>query len=130
MADVLAEFGGFRLTVRTAGIISALLILILFLLLRMVMNKKTAAGTRTLTKWLDAAGFGLLPAAAAWKIFDAAYAGAGRALIEPLPEIPWMTQNGRFLPCSIEAAAALLCFAGLCIWMMIRKSMSVIVVSR
>ena len=122
MADVLTEIGGVQLTVRMAGIIATLLILILFMLLRMAMNKKAAEGTRTLMKWLDGIGFGLLPAAAVWKIFEAAAdAGAGRALIEPLPRIPWLTENGRFLPCSIEAAAALLCFAGLCIWMMIRK---------
>ena len=121
MADVLAEIGGVRLTVRMAGMIVTLLVLILFMLLRMAMNKKAAEGTRTLMKWLDGIGFGLLPAAAVWKIFDAADAGAGRALIEPLPQIPWLTENGRFLPCSIEAATALLCFAGLCIWLMVRK---------
>ena len=38
MADVLAEIGGVRLTVRMAGIIAALLVLILFMLLRMAMT--------------------------------------------------------------------------------------------
>ena len=37
-------------------------LLILFMLLRMAMNKKAAEGTRTLMKWLDGIGFGLLPA--------------------------------------------------------------------
>ena len=121
MADVLAEFGGVRLTVRMAGIIAALLILLLFMILRMTMNKKAASGERILLKWLDGIGFGLLPAASVWKIFDTAYTGSGRALIEPLPPIRWLTKNGNFLPCSIEAAAALLCFAGLCLWLIIRK---------
>ena len=38
MADVLTEIGGVRLTVRMAGIIAALLVLILFMLLRMAMT--------------------------------------------------------------------------------------------
>ena len=42
MNDVLAEIGGVKLTVRMAGAIAALLILILFMLLRMAMNKKAA----------------------------------------------------------------------------------------
>ena len=121
MADVLAEISGVKLTVRMAGIVAALLILILFTLLRKAMNKKAASETKTLIKWIDGIGFGLLPAIAVWKIFESAYDGAGRAVIEPLPAIPWLTENSRFLPCSIETAAALLCFAGMCLWLMFRK---------
>ena len=121
MADVLAEIGGVKLTIRTAGIVTAVLVLILFTLLRTAMNKKAAAETRTLMRWLDGIGFGLLPAAAVWKIFESGYAGSGREVIEPLPLIPMLTKNGRFMPGSIEAVAALLCFIGICIWLIIRK---------
>ena len=121
MADVLAEIGGVRMTVRMAGIILCLLTLVLFTLLRFAMNQKASAETRKLLRWLDGIGFGLLPAAAVLKIFDSAYGEAGREVIEPLPMIPMLTENGRFMPGSIETAAALLCFSGLCIWLMIRK---------
>lgn len=121
MADVLAEIGGVKITIRTAGIITAALTLTLFTLLRIAMNKKAAAETRTPVRWADGLGFGLLPAAAVWKIFESMYAAAGRAVIEPLPMIPWMTAEGRFVPANIETAAALICFAGICIWLMIRK---------
>ena len=121
MADVLAEVGGVKLTVRTAGIIAAVLVLILFTILRITMNKKTAAKTRAFEKWLDGIGFALLPAAAIWKIFEARCGGAGREIIEPLPLIPELTENGRFVPGNIEAIAALLCFLGICVWLMIRK---------
>lgn len=121
MADVLAEISGVRFTVRMAGIISATLILLLFALLRKAMNRKAAAESQTLMRWLDGIGFGLLPAVSVWKIFEVRYAGVGREVIEPLPQIIQLTENGKFIPCSIESAAALLCFAGLCFWLMIRK---------
>ena len=121
MADVLAEIGGVKLTFRTAGILTSALVLILFTILRIRMNPKTSAETRRLTGWLDGIGFGLLPALSVWKIFEALRSGAGGDVTEPLPLIPGLTENGRFLPESIEAAAALLCFAGVCVWLMIRK---------
>ena len=121
MADVLTEIDGVKLTIRTVGIVTAVLVLILFILLRIAMNKKTAAETQKIMRWLDGIGFGLLPAAAVWKIFEERYSGAGREVFEPLPLIPGLTENGKFIPGSIEAAAALLCFAGICLWLIIRK---------
>ena len=121
MADVLAEIGGFRFTIRSAGIAAALVTLALFMILRFAMNKKTAAGERTLFRWADALGFGMMPAAAVWKLFENRYTGRGREVIEPLPLVGELTEDGRFLPCNIEAALILLCFAGICIWLMIRK---------
>ena len=121
MADVLAEAGGVSLTIRTAGIAVSLLVLILFMLIRTARNKKTPGDSPTFSRWTDGAGFGLLPAAAAWKIFETIYAGNGGEVIEPLPMLPWLTENGRFVPCAIETAAALICFAGICCWLMLRK---------
>ena len=121
MADVLAEIGGVRLTIRTAGITVSLLILVLFMLIRTAMNKKAPGDTPAFSRWMDSAGFGLLPAAAAWKIFETIYAAAGREVIEPLPMLPWLTESGRFIPGAIETAAALICFAGICCWLMFRK---------
>ena len=126
MADVLAEIGGVKLTIRMAGIAAALLTLVLFAALRSAMNKKTTAAslkaeTRKFLRFMDGIGFGLLPAIAVWKLFEAPYAGAGSEVIEPLPRLPWVMENGRFLPCGIETAAALLCFLGVCLWLMIRK---------
>ena len=121
MADVLAEAGGVKLTVRMAGIAAALLTLALFAALRAAMNKKRAGEQRLSGGWADCIGFGLLPAMAVWKTFETLYGGAGRPVIEPLPLIPGVTENGRFVPCMTEAAAAILCFAGICIWLMIRR---------
>ena len=45
MADVLAEIGGVKLTIRMAGIAAALLTLVLFAALRSAMNKKTTAAS-------------------------------------------------------------------------------------
>ena len=121
MADVLAVIGGARFTVRMAGVISSTLIVLLFVFLRKAMNRRAAAEAQTLMRWLDGIGFGLLPAVSVWKIFEACYTGAGREVIEPLPHIIQLTESGKFIPCSIESAAALLCFAGLCFWLMFRK---------
>ena len=73
-------------------------------------------------EWMNALGYALLPAVAIYKAFEpyTDIGNKGTAVFDPLPEIPWITENGRFVPGRIEML--LLCaFAGICAWLMIRK---------
>lgn len=70
---------------------------------------------------LNAAGYGLLPAAAVLKTFEHYSAmGKGTNLVVPLPEVPFLTSEGCFAPCRIEMVLLLVCFVGLSIWLMLR----------
>ena len=122
MSEVLAEIGGVRITFGIASAGTALLALLLFAGIRMADRRKRSGKTLSGGEWINALGFGLLPAAAVWKAFERqTAAGTGTAVTEPLPGIPWLTENGLFSPCSIEMTAALLCFAGVILWLAIRK---------
>jgi len=71
---------------------------------------------------LNALGFALLPALATGLVFLAwTPMGRGTAQIEPLENVPWLTAEGRFMPCHVECILCLLCFAGVCAWLMARK---------
>ncbi len=71
---------------------------------------------------MNALGYGLLPAAAVWKAFENhTFMGQGRALIPPLTEIPFLTENGRFLPCHIEMALLILGFLAVSLWLIGRS---------
>ena len=74
-------------------------------------------------EWMNALGFGLLPALAVYKAFEpyTPVGSAGREVFDPLPEADWVTANGRFVPGRIEMILLLAAFIGLCLWMMIRK---------
>ena len=68
-------------------------------------------------------GFGLLPALATGLIFlQDTSLGRGVPLMEPMEEIAWLSAEGRFMPCRIESLLCLICFAGLCLWLMFRKA--------
>ena len=71
---------------------------------------------------LNGLGFALLPALATGLVFlQQTPLGRGEALIEPLGDIPWLTENGRFAPSRVECVLCLCCFAGVCLWLMARK---------
>ena len=70
----------------------------------------------------DSVGFGLLPGIATWKAFEQfTAAGSGVAAREPLDRLWEATEEGLFLPCRIELCAALISFAGIVLWLVIRK---------
>ena len=122
MSEVLTEIGGVKVTVKLAAGGFSLLVLALFALLWLLDRKKRAGGNAPFGAWMNAAGFGLLPAAAVWKAFEHhTAAGAGSEVTEPLPLIRWLTVGGKYAPCRIELAAALLCFGAVCLWLIIRK---------
>lgn len=120
--EILADPGGFSITVSAAGTGLALIVCAAFAGFRMNgirkrTGEKTAGGDLA-----DSAGFGLLPGIAVWKIFEQyTEAGAGCAVFEPAGGISVLTEGGFFLPCRIELLAAWLCFAGICLWLLSRK---------
>jgi len=89
----------------------------LFLLMWRVAFGRLSRGERS-----NALGFALMPAAAVWKTFEAVNgAAAGREAAEPLPLLPWFTENGHYLPARIELILFLAAFAGICLWLILRR---------
>ena len=123
MDEVWAEIGGVRLTGGAASIAAALLAGLLFAVLWTSDRKKRTGGEKlSAGDRVNAAGFGLLPAIMIRKGFEnLGPALLGAKVAEPLPLIPWLTEEGRFVPCRIELAAAVLCFAGVCLWLILRR---------
>ena len=103
-----------------AGAVFSILVLLLFLTGYRIAARKggRAAGAfRT-----EGIGLGLLPALAAGKAFEQyTRESAGRTLIEPLPDLPYVTVSGRFQPCRVEMIFLLIAFWGMCIWLMFRR---------
>ncbi len=122
MCEVLTEIGGVPLTVKIVSFGAALLTMILFSLLWLADRKKRNRKVVFPGEWMNAAGFGLLPAAGVLKAFEQlSNAGKGTAVMEPLPHFSWLTENGKFLPARIEMTAAVLFLVLTVIWLAVRK---------
>lgn len=122
MSEVLTEIGGVKVTIKIAGLGIAFLVTVLFAALWLADRKKRTGRTASPGEWMNGAGYALLPAAAVWKAFEQMLrSAAGTEVAEPLPLIPWLTENGRYCPCRIELAAAVLCFIGVSLWLMFRR---------
>lgn len=120
--EAIVSFLRMRITVTGIGAAFAYLTIVLFAGLKLAdlrKRKNTAAG------WgerLNAVGFGLLPGAAVWKVFEQATLLAyGEDICEPLPAIPFVTAEGRFAPTHIEMIGAIACFALILLWLILRK---------
>ena len=106
-----------------AGAGAGLLMLILFAwgwlgLRRRRLRRRAGTGD-----WGNAIGFGMLPSLMTAKAFEAHLAGsAGKALFRPVPEIPWLTENGLFAPDRIEMILFLAAFLGMCLWLIGRRN--------
>ena len=124
MDEVLAEIGFIRLTVGAASIILAFLVWVLFIWLWLADRKKRAGGKKPAAgDWLNALGFGLLPAIMIRKGFEnISTTLSGAKVSEPLPMIPWLTEDGCYIPCRIELMAAVICFGIVCLWLILRES--------
>lgn len=110
-------------TIALAGLGTTLVMILLFSVLWALDAHKRSRGRLTAGHWANAAGFGLLPGIAAWKAFEA-FAGDtanGKALFEPIRDIPWLSAGGRFVPARIEFFAAVFLLAGITIWLIARK---------
>jgi len=115
--DLIAERSGFRLSVTGIGAGLSCLTLLGFAALR-----RKAGGGKGAGDALNGLGFGLLPAAAVWKIFEQrTRTGQGREIPEGLPRLPWISEGGAAQPCRIELILALLLFAAILLWLMLRK---------
>lgn len=120
--ETILSFWVLRLTVSGAGSALAFLTVLFFALLRLGdlrgrNEKAPVSGER-----LNAAGFGMLPGIAVWKIFETVtFLAEGKNVFEPLPQIPLLTENGVFSPSLIELFCSVICFAAVLIWLMVRK---------
>lgn len=121
--ETLLSFIGFRFSITGVGGAASFLVIVLFAELWMADSRKRngeaalSSGNR-----LNAVGFGLLPGAAAWKVFEhTTTLGRGKPVFEPLPEIPFLTADHCFLPSRIEMVLSLLCFLAFVGWLILRK---------
>lgn len=123
MSEVLTEIGGVNVTIKITAAAVSLAVILLFTALWLAERKKRTGRAASFGEWMNGIGYGLLPAAAVWKAFEHMMrSGSGSEVAEPLPPVPWLTENGLYCPCRIEMSAALLCFIGLSLWLMLRKS--------
>ena len=110
-------------TMARAGTGTSVLIWILFsaawiLIIRRKRKERLKTGSR-----INAAGFGIFPAVAAWKLFEP-YTGmsaAGKTLFREAQAGFFLSPEGQILPWRIELIAALAGFLAIIIWVMIRK---------
>ncbi len=119
--DELISFGTLRVTVSGIGSGAALLATLAFAD-GWIGERKRRGGNTFPGTLLNGLGFGLLPGAAVWKIFEQiTFLGAGKPLEEGIPALPWVTENGVYLPCRLELILALAAFTGMLIWLALRK---------
>lgn len=122
MNDLLTEVFGVRVTYGLAAGGIAALTMLLFLVLWLTTQRRKTEGPIPFGGWMNAVGFGLLPALTVWKAFESfSPLRGGAAVFEPLPLIPWLTEEGAFCPCRIEFAAGALCFLFVFLWLITRK---------
>ena len=119
---VLLEFPPLRLTLAGAGAAAALMMLALMgCLWRWMLfppAEKRSAGAM-----MNCIGFGLLPSLAIWKAFETYTAlGKGIPVFKPLGEPEWITESGCFCPGRMEIVLAAAAFAGVVLWLILRKN--------
>ena len=120
--ETVLSFWVLRVTVTGVGGALGVLTILLFAALRMADLHKRNEKASGIGEWLNAIGFGLLPGAAVWLVFETATTlGKGKEVFDPLPRLPLVTEEGRFAPSWIELFCAVLCFAAILAWLMARK---------
>ena len=114
--------GGFRITVAGAGAALSFLAWLLFSFLWARGKRNPEKAASRIGTVLNAAGFGLLPGLAVWKAFEQGTASAaGIRVFDPLPAVPFLTSGGCFAAARIEMLLAVFGFAGMVIWLVIRR---------
>ena len=110
-------------TMAQAGIIVTVLVWAVFSAAWILDAKKRIHRSLTAGIWIDAFGFAALPAISVWKIFEpytilnAAGKAAGTASASGI----LLSGEGRLIPWRIELFAALIAFAAVTIWLILRK---------
>ena len=120
MSEALFDVYGVTVTVTGVYIALSVITLALFASLWLFERKKRTGKAVFAGQVMNGVGFGLLPALAILKAFQEIGTGKGAAVTEPLPLIGWLTENGLYRPGRIEAAAAALAFAFVCLWLIAR----------
>jgi len=121
---IVARLGSVPLTLAGCGAaLSGVTLLLFALLFRfLVVQKAETEGAPRRGWFLAAVGYGLLPAIAVWKVFEGfCIPAAGREVFPPLTGVPWVTENGLWLPARLEMVLALAGFLGITAWLMARK---------
>ncbi len=108
-----------------AGHIAAVVTFFLFAFLWIRETRKDTTGQPGVGTMFNAAGFGLLPGMAVWKIFEPYYGldamSSGKELFVPLEPLAHLTRDGYFAPERTELAALLIAFAAIVIWLIARR---------
>ncbi len=119
--DALTISGALRLSVSGIGAGAACLTALSFAN-GWIGERKRRGGARFPGTLMNGIGFGLLPAAAVWKIFEQhTFLKIGRVPGEGILTVPWVTENGLYQPARLEMILALTAFAGIVIWLAVRR---------
>ena len=121
MSEKLFEIFGITFTVTYVYAILSAVVLLLFMTWWLLNRKKRTGKPVFAGQVMNGIGFGLLPALALLKSFQDLSYGKGAEVIDPLPQISWLCQEGCYRPMRIEAAAALFLFLLMCLWLIFRK---------
>ena len=121
MSEKLFEVFGITFTVTAVYGIMSVIVLLLFMTWWLMNRKKRTGKPIFAGQVMNGIGFGLLPALAFLKAFQDISYGKGAAVIDPLPQVRWLCQEGFYRPMRIEAAAALFLFLLLCVWLILRR---------
>ena len=120
--EVLVSIHEIRITVSGVGDAAAFLTILLFSWIWMIERKKRGNNTGTRLERLNAAGFGVLPGIAIWKIFEQATAlSRGKPVFAPLPETAIFSEMGYFTPSRTELIFSVIIFSGLVLWLILRR---------
>ncbi len=119
--DELFSAAGLRLGVCGAGAGLAVLVMLAFAD-GWIGERKRRGGDSFPGTLLNGLGFGLLPGAVVWKIFEQlSFLSGGAAVQEGIPAWPWLTENGFCAPCRIEISLGIAAFTAVILWLILRK---------
>jgi len=121
MGEALFELLGEKVTITAFCGAAAFLVLVLFMTWWLLDRKKRTGLPIFAGQVMNGIGFGLLPSLAVLKAFQEMTTGKGSKIIEPLPLVTWLSEDGFYMPARIETVAAAACFVILCIWLILRK---------
>ena len=120
--ETLFSFQFLRFTVAGIGGALSFLVILLFGAIRLTGLRRRGGSTGMIGERLNAVGFGMLPGAAVWKLFEMnTTLGRGKEVFEPLPELPLITAEGHFAPSWIELICCLICFTAILAWLAFRR---------
>ena len=104
------------------GMIAAFLVMLMFSAFGMIEVRAERGSGVSGRAIPDAAGFGLLPGIAVWKVFEQnTRLGKGIMYSDPFSGFALITEEGRYAVSRAEMILAALCFAGIILWMMLRR---------